>query len=43
MELLLLAALGAGVWVLWKQSRGEDPSAGTFGRAFVASGSAAWA
>lgn len=35
MELLLLAALGAGAWVVWKQSRGEDPTASMFGRAFA--------
>ena len=32
MELLLLIALGAVGWVLWKQSRGEDPA---LGRAFA--------
>lgn len=35
MELLLLVALGAGAWVLWKQSRGEEPTPAMFGRAFA--------
>jgi hypothetical protein len=29
-EILLLIALAAGGYVLWKQSRGEQPSAGRF-------------
>jgi hypothetical protein len=29
-EILLLIALAAGGYVLWKQSRGEDPSLGRF-------------
>lgn len=28
MELLLLFGLGAFAWVMWKRSRGEDPSLG---------------
>jgi hypothetical protein len=33
MELLLLLALGAGGWMLWKRSRGEDPTATAAGKA----------
>lgn len=32
MEILLLLAIGAGVWLLWKSSRGEDPTASGIGR-----------
>ena len=35
MEILLLIALGAGAWVLWKRSRGEDPTASGIGRAIA--------
>lgn len=35
MELLLLIAAGGLAWVLWKQSRGEDPTAGGVGRALT--------
>jgi hypothetical protein len=30
MEILLLIAIAAGGYVLWKRSRGEQPSAGRF-------------
>jgi hypothetical protein len=32
MEILLLLAAGAGAWILWKKSRGEDPTASGVGR-----------
>jgi uncharacterized membrane protein len=34
-EILLLIALGAGAWVLWKRSRGEDPTASSIGKAIT--------
>lgn len=33
MELLLLLALGAGAWLLFKYARGEDPTASAAGKA----------
>ena len=33
MELLLLLALGAAAWVVWRRSQGRDPTASTLGKA----------
>jgi hypothetical protein len=35
MEILLLVAVGAGAWILWKKSRGEDPTASGVGKAIT--------
>ena len=32
MELLLLLVLGAGLWVVWRQSQGRDPRGSALGK-----------